>query len=82
MLTANNACVTLSAVALVALINWHLDLSHIWNGYLRLLLIAVSIAICAASLLASIGTKIILTKDWVVVICAGNNDKLASKSNN
>lgn len=79
MLTANNVCVTLSACALLALINWHSILNRIENRYLHFLLIAIAIIICATSLLASIGTKIILTKDWIVVICNGNNDKLASK---
>jgi hypothetical protein len=65
----------LSAICLIAVQHW--DISPIWNGTLRTLLIVIVILLSTLSLLAQTGTKICLTKDWVVVICNDEKDKLA-----
>lgn len=50
----------------------------IWNGGLQMLLVSLSIILCAVSVLASMGTKICMSKDWVVVISGCDKEKLAS----
>ena len=48
------------------------------NSHLLKLLQAVVIIIGSAANLAGQGEKISITKDWVVVVCKGNNDILAN----
>ena len=53
----------------------HVDtLSTIWSP----VTVAVVIAFSSASKLASTGTTIVVQKDWLVVICDGDLDRLAA----
>lgn len=53
------------------------EIRSIWNGTLSILMISFSIVLCAFSVLANAGTRICITKDWVVVICGSDKEKLA-----
>lgn len=75
----NNSATALSATILVLLLFFGNEIKPIWNGHLKLLLIWLSIIICACSVLANVGTTICITKDWVVVISGNDPEKLASK---
>uniref|UniRef100_A0A914VF87 Solute carrier family 40 member n=1 Tax=Plectus sambesii TaxID=2011161 RepID=A0A914VF87_9BILA len=75
-LTLTNGSVALSAICLIIVQHW--DISQIWNGALRFLLIVLAISLSTLSVLTQTGTKIVLTKDWVVVMCNNEKDKLAA----
>uniref|UniRef100_A0A914UTK1 Solute carrier family 40 member n=1 Tax=Plectus sambesii TaxID=2011161 RepID=A0A914UTK1_9BILA len=75
-LTITNGSVALSAICLAVIQHW--DTSGILDGSLRFLLIVLAILLSTVAVLAQTGTKIALTKDWLVVICNNEKDKLAN----
>lgn len=76
-LTINNMSVGLSAGCLVGLLHWSDQILPIWDGALYWSLVVGSIILCAVSVLAGTGTKICLTKDWVVVMAKHDKEILA-----
>uniref|UniRef100_A0A914VGI2 Solute carrier family 40 member n=1 Tax=Plectus sambesii TaxID=2011161 RepID=A0A914VGI2_9BILA len=69
--------VAMSAGVLLVVQYWEKEISPLWSGAVRIFLIIVAILLCAISILTQTGTKIVLTKDWVVVMCNNEKDKLA-----
>jgi hypothetical protein len=75
MLTLTNASAALSGTIIVGLLHW----PDIIDGYLRLTMIVCAIILCAIWLLTNTGLKLLLTKDWIVVMCKNDCNMLASK---
>lgn len=62
----------------VLLVVLHLEhIVSLGRGVVRILLIILAVFQCAISVLGSTGNKIVLTKDWVVVMSNNEKDKLA-----
>uniref|UniRef100_A0A914VPH1 Solute carrier family 40 member n=1 Tax=Plectus sambesii TaxID=2011161 RepID=A0A914VPH1_9BILA len=76
-LTVNNITVAASAAFMLTIFVWKDALDNTWNGWLRTILISSAIFLCSVSTLASLGTKIAITKDWVVAMSADDGNKLA-----
>uniref|UniRef100_A0A914WA28 Solute carrier family 40 member n=1 Tax=Plectus sambesii TaxID=2011161 RepID=A0A914WA28_9BILA len=76
-LTINNITVTVSATFLLSIFVWKDALENAWNGWLQTILIVSAIFLCSVSTLASLGTKIAITKDWVVAMSDHDRNKLA-----
>ena len=69
-----NASVATCAIVLSLFLSHSDSLSTIWNP----VTVTVVIAFSSASKLASTGTTIVVQKDWLVVICDGDLDRLAA----
>ncbi len=67
----------LSASCLLSVFVWKNELEQDGNGWIHTSLIVLAIFFCAVSILASTGTKIAVTKDWVVAISNHDKDLLA-----
>ena len=78
-LIAQNACVMMSAISVGVALHLEANLPHLWHGSLRTLLEAFIITFAILAQLASIGYKISIEKDWIVVVAKGNKSSLASK---
>ena len=72
-LTVNNISVATSAGALVFVLLYTGDATA-WAGPL---MTWAAIALCTVSDVAGMATKIIVSRDWIVVICNGDRDMLA-----
>ncbi len=75
MLTINNASVALSAGALLFVLLYK-GSEMAWAGPV---VTGVALAVGAISAVAGTATKIIITRDWIVVICDSNRDMLAGE---
>jgi len=79
-LILQNTSVVICASLLIVHLHFKEDLDTLWNGSLGSILIVFVIFFGIIANLASIATKIILEKDWIVVL-SGGNEKLLSKMN-
>ncbi|CAL8094766.1 unnamed protein product [Orchesella dallaii] len=73
-----NASVVIGAIMMAAAIYYKQDIMPIWNGGLQIVIYAVSIGIAIIAELASMANKIVLEKDWIVILADGNEKKLAN----
>ena len=72
----NNLTIALCAVGVCFLFLYHDQ----WKGtWILIFMEAVVIILAAIAALASETSKIILEKDWIIVIAGNDNDQLASK---
>ena len=69
-----NASVATCAIVLSVFLSHSDTLPAFWNT----VTVTVVIAFSSASKLASTGTTIVVQKDWLVVICDGDLDRLAA----
>lgn len=53
------------------------EVNEIWNGNLKLVIYAIIIVAEIVAELASMGNKLVLEKDWIVVLANGDNQKLS-----
>ena len=77
-LVVQNSSVAAACLALSLYFYW-LDywVEQVGEDAASLAIAAVTMAISLVSTLASIGSKIVVEKDWIVVIAGGDNNKLA-----
>ena len=73
-LVVQNASVATCAIVLSVFLSHSDTLPAFWNT----VTVTVVIAFSSASKLASTGTTIVVQKDWLVVICDGDLDRLAA----
>ncbi|CAG0887207.1 unnamed protein product, partial [Darwinula stevensoni] len=75
VLTVNNLTIALCAVGVCFLFLYHVQ----WEGtWILVLMETVVIVLAAIAALASETSKIILEKDWIIVIAGNDNDRLAN----
>ena len=78
-LVVQNSSVALACLVLAAFFHWKSWWSELLGSEeaasLTIAILTISIAI--VSTLASMGSKIVVEKDWIVVIAGGSNNKLA-----
>ena len=78
-LLAQNALLVLCAATVAVMFeNWD-SVSTLWSGNLLIILQAVVVVTAALSRVASIGTTIVMQKDWIVVLANGDLNHLASR---
>jgi len=77
-LIIQNVSVALNCVLLATYFHWRDQADDYFGSWVTAMVAAVSIVIALVSTLASAGSKIVVEKDWIVVIAGGDDDKLAS----
>eukprot|EP00092_Neocalanus_flemingeri_P013086 GFUD01014101.1.p1 GENE.GFUD01014101.1~~GFUD01014101.1.p1 ORF type:complete len:517 (-),score=89.43 GFUD01014101.1:192-1742(-) len=77
-LIIQNFSVALDCCLLAAYFHWREEAVEYFGSWITILVSVVSIVIALVSTLASAGSKIVVEKDWIVVIAGGDDDKLAS----
>merc|ERR550519_2477399 len=76
-LTIQNTAVSLCALLLAGFISYKSELAESDLGWVTVAVSVGAIILASVARLASSGTNIIIQKDWVVVIAAGDADRLA-----
>merc|ERR1719431_1019605 len=76
-LTIQNTAVSLCALLLAGFISYKADLAESDLGWVTVAVSVGAIILASVARLASSGTNIIIQKDWIVVIAAGDTDRLA-----
>merc|ERR1719187_1787074 len=76
-LTIQNTAVSLCALLLAGFISYKSYLAECDLGWVTVLVSVAAIILASVARLASSGTNIIIQKDWIVVIAAGDTDRLA-----
>lgn len=76
-LVIQNSSVALACVVLASYFNWKDQLLDYMGESGTILVAVLAIVISIISTLASMGSKIVVEKDWIVVIAGGDGDKLA-----
>ena len=74
----NTFLVVCASTVAVMFVDWQ-SVSTLWSGKLLILLQIAVILTAAISQVASIGTKIVMQKDWIVVLADGDLNHLASR---
>ena len=74
-----NTSVALCATTVCLILIFETTIDGIWNGYLYIIAIAGIITLAVIAELASVGYKVAIEKDWIVVVAQGNKSVLASK---
>jgi len=77
-LTIQNTAVSMCALLLAGFLHYQEELEPDGTGPLTAMVSVASIFLASVGRLASTGTNIIIQKDWIVVIAAGDNDRLAT----
>ncbi len=72
-----NAAVLISAAVMAATIYYKQEIAYIWNGKLEFVLYAVIIIVEVIAELSSMANKLVLEKDWIVVLARGDKQKLS-----
>ena len=73
-----NTCVMLSATTVCVALHIKANMSEVWEGTIGTVLEAITVIFAILAQLASIGYKISIEKDWIVVVAKGNKSALAS----
>jgi len=76
-LIIQNLSVALDCALLAAYFNWKVEAIEYFGSWVTFLVALISIAIALVANLSSTGSKIVVEKDWIVVIAGGDDDKLA-----
>jgi len=80
LLVIQNVCVIIDCVMLALLFTFEADIRQI--EWLDFLLVGGVMAAAIVASLASNGSKILVEKDWIVCIAAGDDDRLATLNSN
>jgi len=76
-LVIQNISVAVNCCILALYFHWRDEADDYFGSWISAVVAAVSIALGLVSTLASVGSKIVVEKDWIVVIAGGDDDKLA-----
>jgi len=77
-LIIQNISVALNCCILAAYFHWEAEAVQFFGSWVTPVVATLSIVIALVSTLSSAGSKIVVEKDWIVVIAGGDDDKLAS----
>jgi len=77
-LIIQNFSVAVDCILLAAYFHWQEEAVEYFGVWITILVAVLSIVIALVSTLSSAGSKIVVEKDWIVVIAGGDDDKLAS----
>jgi len=77
-LIIQNVSVAFNCGILATYLNWRDEAAENFGSWVTPVMAAVSIGLGLVSNLASAGSKIVVEKDWIVVIAGDDEDKLAS----
>jgi len=77
-LVIQNISVALNCCILAAYFHWEEEAVQLLGSWVTAVVATLSIVIALVSTLSSAGSKIVVEKDWIVVIAGGDDDKLAS----
>ena len=73
-----NSAVILCAISVFLRLHYEADILTMLDGHMSRIMEAILIILAIAAQLASVGSKIAIERDWIVVIAAKDKDKLAS----
>ena len=73
-----NSAVIASAVSILLRLHYEREILELLDGHLSRITEAVVIILAIVAMLASVGSKIAIEKDWIVVVAGTNRDKLAN----
>ena len=76
-LIVKNTIVAANCIIFAAYYHWQTWITEATGEWVKLAVAMVTILLALISDLASSGSKIVVEKDWIVVIAGGSNDKLA-----
>ena len=76
---AQNSLLVICATTLALTLFFWDSIYFLWDGHVVIVLQSVIVLTAAMSRLASVGTAIIVEKDWIVVVAEGDLNRLASK---
>ena len=78
-LLIQNSCVFFCALGVCAILRYEEEVNDLWNGWVRIIMETLIIILAMAAELASVGYKVSVGKDWIVVVAQGSKSLLASK---
>jgi len=78
-LLVQNSSIVVCSILLTLLLYYQTQIDELWNGYLRITVLAIIILIDLIGNLGTEANKLALEKDWIVVIADGDEQKLSSK---
>ena len=76
-LVIQNLFVAVDCCIFAVFFHWQLEIIQHFGDWIKVVVAIVTIILALVSHLASNGSKIVVEKDWIVVISGGNEDKLA-----
>jgi iron-regulated transporter 1 len=79
VLFAQNSLLVICATTVALTFFFWESIYFLWDGRLISVLHAVIVLTAAMSRIASVGTAIVVEKDWIVVLAEGDLNQLASK---
>jgi len=77
-LLVQNISVAVNCCILASYFHWKTEALEYFGSWITAAVAVTSIVIALVSTLSSAGSKIVVEKDWIVVIAGGDDDKLAS----
>jgi len=77
-LIIQNFSVAVNCALLATFFQWRKEAEEYFGDWISVLVAVLAIVIALVSTLSSTGSKIVVEKDWIVVIADGDDDKLAS----
>jgi len=76
-LVVQNLFVAIDCCIFAVYFHWSSEIVEQFGEWIKVVIAIVTIILALLSHLASAGSKIVVEKDWIVVISGGNDDKLA-----
>jgi len=76
---AQNSLLAICATTVALTFFFWDSIYFLWDGRVIIVLQSIIVLTAAMSRLASVGTTIVVEKDWIVVLAEGNLNHLASK---
>jgi len=76
-LIVQNSMVAINCLLMAAFFYWRVEAVAKLGAWVPIIVATLAIALAVLSSLASTGSKIVVEKDWIVVISANNPDRLA-----
>lgn len=76
---AQNSLLVICATTVALTFFFWDSIYFLWDGRVVIVLQSIIVLTAAMSRLASVGTTIVVEKDWIVVLAEGDLNRLASK---
>jgi iron-regulated transporter 1 len=78
-LLAQNSLLLICATTVTLLFFFWDSIYSLWDGYFIIFLQSIIVLTAAMSRIASVGTTIIVEKDWIIILAEGDLNHLASR---
>ena len=77
-LVIQNIFVTLDCCLFASYFYWKQEILDSVGDWIKILMVMATVILALVSHMASAGSKIVIEKDWIVVIAGGDEDRLAN----